>query len=67
MTIRGWGEVLRHFHIYLGSEHFFGQNTFVSMKICGYIFLRGGGVITKSDFFFGGGGWGFISIHFRAF
>ena len=69
MTIRGWGEVLRHFHIYLGSEHFFGQNTFVSMKICGYIFLRGGGGHYEIGLFFlgGGGGWGFISIHFRAF
>ena len=62
MTIRGWGEVLRYFHIYLGSEQYFfskfqKSKTFGSMKICGYFFFWGGG----------GVGWGVISIHYRAF
>ena len=55
----------------------FRNNTFGSMKICGYFFWGGVIVITKSDyflffsfffffffFFFGGG---VISIHFRVF
>ena len=60
MTIRGWGwEVLRYFHLYLGSEQYFWlkfqkSDTFGSMKICGFFFFWGGGVITKSDFFEGG-------------
>ena len=72
MTIWGWGQVLRYFHIYLCSEHFFGSkfqksNIFGSMKICGYFFFfwGGGGVITKSDYFFlfwGGGGGSFLYI-----
>ena len=71
MTIRGWGEVLRYFHIYLGSEHFFGSkfqksNIFGSMKICGY-FLGGGGGHYEIGLFllFLGGGGSFLYILVR--
>ena len=61
MTLRGWGEVFLYFHIYLGSEHYFGSkfqksNNFGSMKICGY--LGGGGHYEIRLFFWGGGGRG---------
>ena len=82
MTIQGWGGVLRYFHIYLGSEHFFGSkfqksNNFWSMKTCGYFFFffggggDGVGDITKSNFlyiyiFFFWGGGG-VGDHFYTF
>ena len=65
MTIREWGgggEVLRYFHLYLGSEHYFWlkfqkSNTFGSMKICGFFFI----------FFFWRGGGGRGSLRYRTF
>ena len=63
MTIRGWGEVRRYFHIYLGSEHYFWFN--ISEKS---YFWEYKDSITKSDFFylfiifFGGGGGSFLYI-----
>ena len=71
MTIWGWGEVLRYFHLYLSSEHYFWLEISEKLYFWEYenlwiFFLGGGGgegVITKSDFFLRG----VISIHFRAF
>ena len=54
-------------YIFRFGALFFIQNfrkviTFGSMKSCGYL---GGGVITKSDYFFLGGGGAFLNL--RAF
>ena len=38
MTIRGWGEVLRYFHIYLGLAHYWGGGGRYEIRL----FLGGG-------------------------
>ena len=53
MTIRGVGEVLRYFHIYLVLEHFFLFK--ISEKIYIYIYIF-------FFFFWGGGGGGHYEI-----
>ena len=51
MTIRGWGwEVLRYFHLYLGSEHYFW------LKISEKYYFWEYEDLWIYFFFFGGGG-----------
>ena len=67
MTILGWGEVLRYFHIYLGLEHYFWfkfqkSNTFGNMKSCGYLGGEGGGGHYEIGLFLFWGGGAFLNI-----
>ena len=64
----GVGEVLQHFHIYIGSEHFFLSKYFWEYEDLWIFFFLGWGgggggeVITKSDYFFWRGGGSFLYI-----
>ena len=43
MTIRGWGEVLRYFHIYLGLAHYWGGGSLRNQTFFSFFFFWGGG------------------------